>query len=197
MLVHVILVDIFVGGQESFDCTDFNLIRKQAENIIADVVMHLVYDLPCQLLIYRVFEILCFFLHEWEKICRREVFLHLFELRYQPVSQSGGPLGQNLLLRILADYFNPCWLKNSINILISFGDFGFKNLLSALHIAINNRKGSIEVLLLVRNNVDDWVRILKWPYEHLSKKENSVSQDRRVAAHEHHFLLQHQQSQQI
>lgn len=155
--------------------------------------MDLAYDLSGELFVDCIVELCCFFLDEWEKVGAREVPLHFFELRNQPVSQFGRLFVQDLLLAVLTKYLYSGGLKDDVDILVPFGNFGIQDFLFVFEIAVNNWEGGVEVFLLVGNDVHNWVRVLKGPNQHLREEEDGVGQNGWVIAHEHHLLLQHQQ----
>lgn len=143
MLVHIVLINVFSSRQESLYGANIHLARQQSENIIANVVMDFAYNLSGELLVDSIVEVCRFFLDEWEKVGSREVSLHFFELRNEPVSQFGRLFVQNLLFAVFTKYFNAGGLKNDIYILVPFGDFGSEDFFFVFKVAVNNWEGSV------------------------------------------------------
>jgi hypothetical protein len=68
---------------------------------------------------------------------------------------------EHFLLVLLAYDLHPSRLEKNIHVFESFGGFAGKYLRLCFEVAIDHGERSIEVLLLIGNKIDHWVRILK------------------------------------
>ena len=164
-------------------------------DVVIHVVMHFADDGSRQFYIDWILELLSFFLHKIEERSWGEVSLHFFELRNQSISQFRRFFIENLPFIFLTYYLYACWLEADIYIFVSFGYFrGFK-LTGRFQIAINYRKRSIEVLLLIWDKIHHWIWVFKRFYEDFSKKVNSMCQNSGVAADKNNLLLKYKKGQ--
>ena len=64
-------------------------------------------------------------------------------------------------------------------------------------VAVDEREGSVEVFFLVGDEVDNGVGVVEGSNEDFGEEEDGVGEYGGVTAHEHHFLLEHEQGEQV
>ena len=86
-------------------------------------------------------------------------------------------------------------MEDNIEIIVLFRDVLILKLLFGFAKTIDDRKRSVEIVLLVRHDADNRVRVLKWSDEYFSKEKDSIGEDIQIWTDEDNLLFKEKEGE--